>query len=90
LVAADYHLVFAPRQHWLHEAKLLQAAGQRLDLGVGDAARVRRVRAQVVDRDFDDGKRGSRRLHLISLLSLFSQAGRACHAALPQEARGWP
>jgi hypothetical protein len=55
-VSADDSLVFAARQDRLDEAELLQAACQRLDLRVGDASRVRRVRAEVVDRDFDDGE----------------------------------
>ena len=53
LVAADDGLVLAAGQHRLDEAVLLQAPGQRFELGVGDAPRVRRVGPQLVDGDLD-------------------------------------
>ena len=46
LVAADDRAVLAPRDDRVKEAELADRARQRLEFGVGDAARVRRVGAQ--------------------------------------------
>ncbi len=54
LVATDDGLVLSPGQDGLHEAVLAQALRQGFELGVGDAPRVCRVRAQFVDGDLDD------------------------------------
>jgi hypothetical protein len=54
LVAADDGAVLFAGEDGLDEAELLEAPGQGFELGVADAPRVRRVRAQVIDGDVDD------------------------------------
>jgi hypothetical protein len=55
-VASDYQAVLLAGDEWLQEAVLLNVPRQDFKLRFADLARVRRIRAQVVDRDFDDGE----------------------------------
>jgi hypothetical protein len=53
-MAADDRGVFPSSNDRVHEAKSLDAAGERLQLGVGDPSRVGRIGPQRVDRDVLD------------------------------------
>ena len=54
LVAADHAVVLAAGEDRVDEAELLDAAGERLQLGVADAAGIRGVVLQVADSDLLD------------------------------------
>ena len=56
LVPADDGLVLASRDNGIDEAELADGAGERVQLGVGDASGVGWIGPQVVDRDVDDGE----------------------------------
>ena len=58
LVAADDRPVLPSRQDGLDEAELAEASLERVELVIADAARVGRVRAEVVDGDVLDGDGG--------------------------------
>jgi hypothetical protein len=60
LVAVDDRPVLPSRQDGLDEAELAEASLERVELVIADAARVGRVRAEVVDGDVLDGDGGAR------------------------------
>ena len=55
-MAADNGLVVKPGYDRIDEAELTDGAGERVQLGIGDASGVGRIWAEVVDRDMDDGE----------------------------------
>ena len=63
-MAADDDLVLAPRDDRIDEPELADGAGERVELGVGDAPGVGGIGAQVVDRYVDDRELLVNGLHL--------------------------
>ena len=61
---ADDGRVLASRDNGIDEAELADGAGERVQLGVGDASGVGWIGPQVVDRDVDDGEFVVSGLHL--------------------------
>ena len=81
LVAADDDRVLAPGEDGLDEAPLADAAGQGLQLVLGDAPRVGGVGTELVDGDLLDGEGGPRPARHDSTAPAASSA--AIHSARP-------
>ncbi len=63
-MAADDGFVLASRDNGIDEAELAHGAGERVQLGVGDASGVGWIGPQVVDGDVDDGELVFSGMHL--------------------------
>ena len=67
-MAADDDLVLASSDNGIDEAELADGAGERVQLGVGDASGVGGIGPQVVDRDVDDGESVCKLIHQVRSL----------------------